>query len=489
MKPALHLHTGQHMTMTPQLLQSIRLLQLSSLELEQELRQALEKNVMLEEAEEEEEESAAELAQEEAAPLKATQEDAAVEVAGDDPAAAQKVEIDYDATNSEAWSGGEPPDEEGESLEARTAAPQSADARVQALAQLELVVSSRREAALVGAIVEAIDDNGYLEQLLDEIRAQLPEELGATAAEMEAALALVQGVEPTGFGARTLSECLLLQIRALPAATPGRDVAEYIASACLERLAGGDLKEVRELLGVDAQAMTQAVDLILSLNPKPGASLGSPAQAVVPDLIVSDHRGSWKVELNPANLPRVRINGTYERMLSGVAHRAMRDQLAEARWLVRGIEMRNDTLLKTARVIFERQRGFLARGEEGMAPLNLREVADAIAMHESTVCRVTTNKYVQTPWGVYELKAFFPSHISGAAGETSGTAVKAMIRRIIDTEGRRQPLCDGDIAAILLRNGVHVARRTVAKYREAMKIAPAKERRTRGQRAEQRMAV
>ena len=477
MKPALHLHTGQHMSMTPQLLQSIRLLQLSTLELEQELRQSLETNVMLENEEEADEEGAA--AEAETLAQQAQDQNTEAEVSGCDSAAAQKVEADYDSLNAEPVSASEHRDEE-EPIEARTAAPAPEDMRVQVLEQLQLMVHTPREARLVGALLEAVDANGYLEQGLEQILESFDDEFDASLEELEAALTLLQGVEPSGFAARDLRECLLLQLRAMHGQTPELELAIFVVSACLERLAGGNLAEVCTALEVDNRSMSRAVDLILSLNPKPGAAAAAAAQAVVPDVLVSGIKGSWKVELNAATLPRVRVNATYERMLNaGANHRALREQLQEARWLVRGVEMRHDTLLRTARAIFERQQEFLRRGEEGMAPLTLREIADAIGMHESTVCRVTSNKYVLTPWGIYELKAFFPSQLGSAEGETSGTAVRAMIRRIIDTESRKSPLCDGAIAAILHRNGVSVARRTVAKYRESMKIAPAKERRER----------
>ena len=493
MKPALHMHTGQQMSMTPQLLQSIRLLQLSSLELEQELRQNLETNVMLESEDEVQEEAVDAEAEAEARQQQAQDESTEAEVSGCDATATQKVEADYDSLNTEPVSASESWDND-ESIEARTGAPEPDDVRVQVLKQLQLVVNTPRQAKLVGALLEAVDSNGYLEQGLEQILEGFDDELDVSLQELEAALTLLQGMEPTGFGARDLRECLLLQLRALPEHTPEVELAIFVVSACLERLAGGDLAEVCSALEVDNRSMARAVGLILSLNPKPGAAVSAPAQAVSPDVLVSGVKGNWKVELNAATLPRVRVNATYERMLnSGANHRGLREQLQEARWLVRGVEMRHDTLLRTAQAIFERQQDFLRRGEEGMAPLTLREIADAIGMHESTVCRVTSNKYVQTPWGIYELKAFFPSQLGSAEGETSGTAVRAMIRRIIDTESRKSPLCDGAIAAILHRNGVSVARRTVAKYREAMKIAPAKERSERRpsarSRAELAMAV
>lgn len=489
MKAAARINMSQGMTLTPQLLQSIRLLQLSSLELEQEVAEALENNALLER---DDEEAAPTTGAEAPAP---TVEDNAsyaadsveAPVSGCDESAIERVEADFDWSSADSWSGGEPT-EDGEPIEARRAAAPTEDARIAALTQLELTISDKREWQLAVAIIEAVDDNGYLEAPLADILATLPPEWDVSLAELEAALTTVQGVEPTGFAARNLSECLLLQLEALKAGTPGRNLAETLVMDHLDRVAKREFAALRAELGVTERQMATAMDLIRTLDPKPGASRVEPAQAVVPDLIVSGVAGAWKIELNPVNLPRLRINGQYERMMANAAHRGLRDQLQQARWLVRGLEMRHETLLKTARVVFERQREFLKRGEEGMMPLTLREVAEAIQMHESTVCRVTSNKFVQTPWGVYAMKDFFPSQIQGAETETSGIAVRAMIRRIVDGEKPSAPLCDGAIAAILARNGVLIARRTIAKYRESMKIAPAKERRVLAPRVPVRMA-
>ncbi|WP_020650210.1 RNA polymerase factor sigma-54 [Solimonas variicoloris] len=459
---------GQQIAMTPQLLQSIRLLQLSTLELEQELRQALAQNVMLEGEDDE-------LAYAEPAPAEDERQD--VEVSGCDAAATGRVEADFDWSVRESWSGGEPVDEDGERWEARVAAAPQTDARLAALEQLRLVVADRRQAALCAAIVDAVDDNGYLEQPLDGIARECGVEPLAGDAEMAAALRLVQHhVEPSGFAARDLRECLTLQLDAQPAATPGLALARRIVASGLEHFAAQDYAALATAFAADRAALHDALDLILSLNPKPASALAAPAEAALPDLIVTGTPGNWRVELNAERLPRVRVNAAYERMLGATAHRALRDQLQEARWLVRGLEMRHDTLLRSGRAIFARQQGFLERGEEGMAPLTLREIADSIGMHESTVCRVSSNKWVATPWGVYELKAFFPSQIAGRGQESSGTAVKALIRKIINAENRQAPLSDGEIAALLARQGIEVARRTVAKYREAMRIPPVKER-------------
>ncbi|WP_022977299.1 RNA polymerase factor sigma-54 [Nevskia ramosa] len=480
MKPATRMGISQNLAMTPQLLQSIRLLQLSAIELEQEVESALEGNVLLERHDDVApttagaEAPSAELIDRTLASSESTE----VAVSGCDEAAGDRVDADFDWSSAESWSGGEPT-EDGEPIEARRAAAPIEDARVAALEQLELIIDSRRDWQLAIAIIEHVDDNGYLETELAVILASLPAEWQVTMAELEAALTTVQSVEPTGFAARDLRECLLLQLETVKAGTPGRNLAETLVMNHLERVAARDFGKLRSELGATETRMIQAMDLIRTLDPKPGASRIEPAQAVVPDLIVSGVAGAWKIELNPASLPKLRVNSTYERMMatSASAHRGLKDQMQQARWLVRGLEMRHETLLKTARVVFERQRDFLRRGEEGMLPLTLREVADAIAMHESTVCRVTSNKFVATPWGVYSMKDFFPSQIQGAESDTSGIAVRAMIRRIVDGEKLSAPLCDGAIAAILARGGVLIARRTIAKYREAMKIAPAKERR------------
>lgn len=481
MKPVTRMGISQNLAMTPQLLQSIRLLQLSAIELEQEVEAALEGNVLLERHDDVipttagAEAPSAELADRTLASSESTE----VAVSGCDEAAGERVDADFDWSSADSWSGGEPT-EDGEPIEARRAAAPIEDTRVAALEQLELIIDDRRDWQLAVAIIEHVDDNGYLETELAVILAGLPAEWQVTMAELEAALVTVQSVEPTGFAARDLRECLLLQLEAVKAGTPGRNLAETLVMNHLERVAARDFGKLRSELGATEMKMSQAMDLIRTLDPKPGASRVEPAQAVVPDLIVSGVAGAWKVELNPASLPKLRINNHYERLMgsgSASAHRGLKDQMQQARWLVRGLEMRHETLLKTARVVFERQRDFLRRGEEGMLPLTLREVADAIAMHESTVCRVTSNKFVATPWGVYSMKDFFPSQIQGAESDTSGIAVRAMIRRIVDGEKLSAPLCDGAIAAILARGGVLIARRTIAKYREAMKIAPAKERR------------
>ncbi|MBI2383527.1 MAG: RNA polymerase factor sigma-54 [Gammaproteobacteria bacterium] len=459
MKTNLRLHLGQNVAMTPQLVQSIRMLQLSALELEQEVLTALDRNVMLER---DEDDADAEPA------LDAELTEAPVEAAA--------VEVDWDAALSESWEAKPAPATENQP---ERAAPEVAQPHLRALSDLELLLDDAREARIATAILDAIDENGYLERPLDALRAQLPADWNVAPAEMESVLAKVQQLDPPGFGARDLRECLDLQLRALDPATPGLGLARCLVAHGLEALAGDELAALDEKLDPAPQMLDAAVALVRRLNPKPAASVGEDAEYVVPDLVLRPAAGGWRLELNRAATPRVRVNSLYEGLLNRCKEdgKGLREQLLEARWLVRGLEMRHDTLLRAARAIFERQNEFLDRGDEGMKPLTLKEVAEAIGMHESTVSRITTRKYVQTPRGVFELKYFFSSSLAARDGaEASGTAVRAMIRRLIEQENRATPMCDGTIATLLGRRGIRVARRTVAKYREAMGIPPAKER-------------
>lgn len=458
----------QRMAMTPQLLQSIRLLQLSAQELDEEVQLALEENLMLDAVECEAEIDATAPTLDELPAMDGTEA-----VSGEAPGAHAVMEADFDASSQEGWSGGEPVDEDGEPWTARLAEAAISNARIAALRQLQLLVRTPREAVLVATLLDAIDDNGYLAQPLDGIQLEAALEPAATLAEVEAALALVQSVEPSGFGARDLRECLRLQLQALPSATPHRALALRLVAAHLDALAGAPAA-LAAALGLTESVLRGAIALIRSLNPKPAAQLDVPAEALTPDVVVNGAPGAWKVSLHQGQRPSIRVNAYYEQVLAkSGGHTELRQQLQEARWLVRGLQMRNDTLMRTACAVFERQQAFLERGEEGLVALTLREIAEAIGMHESTISRVTTHKWVQTPWGVYAFKAFFPSQLQGAAVETSGTAVKAMIRRLIDEERPHRPLSDGDIAALLARRGIRLARRTVAKYREAMGIAAA----------------
>jgi len=289
----------------------------------------------------------------------------------------------------------------------------------------------------------------------------------------------VQALEPAGVGARSLSECLLLQLDQLDPATPGLAIARAIARAHLERVAGRDLAALRRELAASDEELEAALALVRSLNPRPGAIISAAkTEYVVPDVFVRRTARGWSVEVNPATLPRVRLNQGYADMLGrGAAHATMRTQLQEARWLLKSLEIRQDTLTRVARSIVERQTEFLERGEEFMRPMILRDIAEAIGMHESTVSRVTSGKYMHTPRGVFELRYFFSSQVERDDGSgTSSTAIRAKIRKLVREEDPANPLSDSRIAEILSGEGIPVARRTVAKYRDILGIPPSNER-------------
>lgn len=463
MKNALRLQMGQQLHMTPQLLQSIKLLQLPALALEQAVAEALERNVMLE-VDDDDGDDAAPVETAEAAPV----EPLAEEPGGHEPA--------FEALGKAA------PLEDEEGFGARHAAPEPADARLKILAQLRLAHDG--QALRIGeALLDEIDDAGYLERPFAEacaaVQAAVP---GATPAAIRAVLHDLQRMDPPGYGASGLRDCLLIQLELLGPGTRGRTLAMRLVGDHLQALAQPDLPALAAALDATPEQVARALRLVRSLSPKPGvAGNDQVAEAVTPDVIVRRSGTTWHVELaNPA-AARVRVNGLYEALLNrckgdGQA-RALRDQLQEARWLVRGLQMRHQTLLRTVRVLVERQGDFLEQGEEGLKPLTLREVADAIGMHESTVSRITTQKYVQTPRGVFELKAFFSNSLrEGGQDGASGAAVRAMVRRLIEQESPARPLADGVIARLLERNGVRIARRTVSKYREALRIPPARDR-------------
>ena len=468
LKASLQLRLGQQLTMTPQLQQAIRLLQLPTIELQAHIRELLESNVMLEQDEESEN-----------ARLESLN---SPELGGETAVAPTEPQIEVvdegwdDATVGPAenpWSPGDDDrqqefaDEGGKSL------------RDHLLWQLELARPTARELSIARALIDAINDDGYLTDPLEEIAATLRPEVECTLEELETVLAIVQTLDPAGVGARTVSECLLLQLDQLAPQTPGLATARLIARDHLPFVAGRDLTALRRSLSASDEELEEALALVRSLNPRPGSiiSAGS-AEYVVPDVLVRRTARGWSVEVNGATLPRIRINQEYARLIGRDAgHAAMRTQLQEARWLLKSLEIRQDTLTRVARSIVERQHEFLEHGEEHMKPMILRDIAEAIGMHESTVSRVTSGKYMHTPRGVFELRYFFSSQVEGADGAgTSSTAIRAKIRKLIREEPPQNPLSDSRIAELLSSEGIPVARRTVAKYREMLGIAPSSER-------------
>lgn len=477
MNPNLKLHVSQQMSLSPQLVASIRLLQLSSHELEQEVASALESNPLLEaEAVEAPPVCETELSYASVVGEGVTQalDTPAGEKSAEAPAAQSDIDIDDSFAVSEAWSAASGDNDEEEDSPMRRAAAPVAGLRATLEAELAAEIEDEETHRAVLALLEAIDDAGYLRANLATL---------CTAAQVEApvvrrALAMIRRLAPSGFAARDLRECLLMQLAEVRAGTPGKTLAEQLVMDHLTALGSRQREALRVQLGVSPERFAAAVALIRTLNPKPGLEADDgEARAIVPDVMVTGAPGAWKLELNPATLPRVRLNRLYEQVLNDAPQgRGLKEKLNEARWLLRGLEMRHETLLKTTKAIFERQNAFLTQGEVSMKPLTLREIAVAIEMHESTISRVTTQKYVSTPWGVFELKHFFSVALKAGEAESSGVAVRAMIRQLIDAENTSKPLCDGAISAILLRKGVRVARRTVAKYREGMKIVSAPER-------------
>lgn len=460
LKPSLQLKLGQTLTMTPQLQQAIQLLQLPVLDLSAKIQDALEENVMLE--------------MEDVSDVPRTDSDTTAEVE------TIKAEESWQASEAErirdgGWNGEDSPTAEYADKSGQTL-------REHLLWQLEFEHFSPREALIGEAIVDGINDDGYLVVSLDDVRNSIDASAGITAEEIEATLRKVQGLDPIGVGARTLSECLLLQLDQLDQSTPGRRLAMEIAREHLDLVADQQYTEIRRRHRASEQELDDAIGLVKACNPKPGLAVSPPdTEYIVPDVFVRKVDNRWQVEISSSGIPKLSVNQKYAELLRGNGdHAILRSQLQEARWLVRSLEIRNETLLKVASTIVSRQHEFLDHGEEAMKPLVLKDVAEAIGMHESTVSRVTTNKYMHTPRGVFEFKYFFSSHLSTVDGEDqSSTSVRAKIRKLIGAENPAKPLSDSKIAKTLAAEGITVARRTVAKYREAMKIPSSSERKAR----------
>jgi RNA polymerase sigma-54 factor len=478
LKPALQLRLGQQLTMTPQLQQAIRLLQLPVLELQAQIREALETNVMLEPEDESGSLESGDAVEPQFESGAAPSTEAA---AADEREQTPDVDLVDDAEWSEShvtgpseapWSGG---DDQSQDF---------SDARGETLQehltwQLEMSRLGEREMRIGAAIIDAINDDGYVIEPLDEIARNLQPEIVATTQEVERVLRHVQAMDPAGVGARSVSECIQLQLRQLDPDTPGRETALLIAASYLDQVADQQYALLRRQLRVTEEEMEHALVLVRACQPRPGSSVHSvPAEYIVPDVFVRRTERGWAVEINPASLPRIRVNQSYAGLIGRTADHAMlRTQLQEARWLIRSLEIRNETLLKVARCIVQRQSAFLEHGDEHMQPMILKDVAEAVQMHESTISRVTTNKYMHTHRGVFEFRYFFSSHVMGSDGaEMSSTAIRAKIRKLVAAEEPDKPLSDSRIAEILSQEGVLVARRTVAKYREALGIPPSSER-------------
>jgi RNA polymerase sigma-54 factor len=468
MKPSLQFRLSQHLTLTPQLQQSIRLLQLSTVELNQEIDRLLMENPALEREDAEEGEAPA-------APQASGGSDSPP------PAEAPRADSDWSADIAANWRGGE--DDEGERS---FAAPDTPTLRDHLHTQLSLTNLGARDRVFVALLIDALDDDGYLTQSLEEIAALLPPEVSAdpevAIEELSIALAHLQHFEPAGVGARSPGECLCLQLRNPQekcADSPVRSLAIAIVEKHLELLAARDYSRLKTLTGADDDALRAAQRLIRALNPRPGAAFAKvEARYVIPDVTVRKVKNVWRASLNPDAMPRLRINRLYAEIAAGArSGGTLSTQLQEARWLIKNVQQRFETILRVSQAIVERQRHFLEHGEVAMRPLVLREIAETLSLHESTISRVTTQKYMATPRGTFELKYFFGSHVATeAGGAASSTAIRALIKQLVAAEDAKAPLSDARISQILGEQGIVVARRTIAKYREALQIPAVNQR-------------
>ena len=464
MKAALQLRQSQQLTLTPQLQQAIKLLQLSTLEINQETARLLDDNPFLER---EEDDIAMPYAHGDAPAASATSE---TKTTADNES--QPAELDW--TEPTFTASGTSDDEDDGYSEVPADRPSM---REHLLWQANMSQLDMHDKKLIGLLIDALDDNGYLTQALEEIVELLPPELDVTLDDLETALVQLQHLDEPGIGARNLSECLALQLQAQPEDIPGRDLALSIVTHHLDLLANRDFNKLKKALHCDDAALRNAQDLIVHLQPKPGSAYEQrAADYVVPDVLVERQGNAWRARLNPEAMPRLRVNQIYANIMQRrdeQGSQQMAGQLQEARWFIKNLQQRFDTILRVSQAIVERQRQFFEHGDIGMRPLVLREIAEQLELHESTISRVTTQKFMLTPRGIYELKYFFGSGIATeAGGACSSTAIRAIIKQLVSEEDAKHPLTDSRMSEILAQQGILVARRTVAKYRELLSILP-----------------
>ena len=493
MKLSLQLKLGQQLAMTPQLQQAIRLLQLSTLDLQQEIHQALESNPMLELIEGIEED------ENQATDAEANTESASQAADSPDNKTTDNLDEEYwqseipkdlevDSSWDDVYTNSPPPSQNFEADDFNHESHNPAEETLQdhLLWQLNLTPMSESDEAIAIAIIDAIDPNGWLTVDLESILAGFDPELEIGLDEMLAVLHRIQQFDPIGVGYRDLSECLLVQLNHLGEHDQPKIVenAKLIVSEYIELLGHRDYALLMRKTKLKEAELAETIALIEDLDPRPGANIAPEStDYVVPDVIVTKHAnsGKWKVELNPETAPKIRINSSYASLVkradTSSDNNFLRDNLQEARWFLKSLQSRNETLMKVATRIVEHQKGFLEYGDEAMKPLVLHDIAEAVSMHESTISRVTTQKYMYTPRGIFELKYFFSSHVSTkGGGECSSTAIRAIIKKLIAAENKRKPLSDSKITELLEEKGINVARRTIAKYRESLSIPPSNER-------------
>lgn len=473
MKQGLQLRLSQQLAMTPQLQQAIRLLQLSTLELQQELQQALESNPLLEQIDTHEEIDTRE-----------TQDSETLDTADALEQKEMPEELPLDASWDTIYTAGTPSGTSGDYIDDELPVCQGETTQTlqdYLMWQVELTPFSDTDRAIATSIVDAVDDTGYLTVPLEDILESMGDE-EIDIDEVEAVLKRIQRFDPVGVAAKDLRDCLLIQLSQFDKTTPWLEEARLIISDHLDLLANHDFRTLMRVTRLKEDVLKEAVNLIQSLDPRPGQSIqtGEP-EYVIPDVLVRKHNGHWTVELNSDSIPRLQINQHYASMCNNARNdgdsQFIRSNLQDAKWLIKSLESRNDTLLRVSRCIVEQQQAFFEQGEEYMKPMVLADIAQAVEMHESTISRVTTQKYLHSPRGIFELKYFFSSHVNTeGGGEASSTAIRALVKKLIAAENPAKPLSDSKLTSLLSEQGIMVARRTVAKYRESLSIPPSNQR-------------
>lgn len=473
MKQGLQLRLSQQLAMTPQLQQAIRLLQLSTLELQQELQQALESNPLLEQIDTHEEIDTRE-----------TQDSETLDTADALEQKEMPEELPLDASWDTIYTAGTPSGTSGDYIDDELPVYQGETTQTlqdYLMWQVELTPFSDTDRAIATSIVDAVDDTGYLTVPLEDILESMGDE-EIDIDEVEAVLKRIQRFDPVGVAAKDLRDCLLIQLSQFDKTTPWLEESRLIISDHLDLLANHDFRTLMRVTRLKEDVLKEAVNLIQSLDPRPGQSIqtGEP-EYVIPDVLVRKHNGHWTVELNSDSIPRLQINQHYASMCNNARNdgdsQFIRSNLQDAKWLIKSLESRNDTLLRVSRCIVEQQQAFFEQGEEYMKPMVLADIAQAVEMHESTISRVTTQKYLHSPRGIFELKYFFSSHVNTeGGGEASSTAIRALVKKLIAAENPAKPLSDSKLTSLLSEQGIMVARRTVAKYRESLSIPPSNQR-------------
>ena len=473
MKQGLQLRLSQQLAMTPQLQQAIRLLQLSPLALQQALQQALESNPLLEQIDTHEEIDTRE-----------TQDSETLDTADALEQKEMPEELPLDASWDTIYTAGTPSGTSGDYIDDELPVYQGETTQTlqdYLMWQVELTPFSDTDRAIATSIVDAVDETGYLTVPLEDILESIGDE-EIDIDEVEAVLKRIQRFDPVGVAAKDLRDCLLIQLSQFDKTTPWLEEARLIISDHLDLLANHDFRTLMRVTRLKEDVLKEAVNLIQSLDPRPGQSIqtGEP-EYVIPDVLVRKHNGHWTVELNSDSIPRLQINQHYASMCNNARNdgdsQFIRSNLQDAKWLIKSLESRNDTLLRVSRCIVEQQQAFFEQGEEYMKPMVLADIAQAVEMHESTISRVTTQKYLHSPRGIFELKYFFSSHVNTeGGGEASSTAIRALVKKLIAAENPAKPLSDSKLTSLLSEQGIMVARRTVAKYRESLSIPPSNQR-------------